>query len=63
MLARFGVGLTSSWNADFMVQRWEHIRRYMRGEGPPLANGDTLFKDTSLTSLWAALTFGQPLLG
>ncbi len=63
VVARFGVGLTSSWNADFMVQRWEHIRRYMRGEGPPLANGDTLFKDDSLTGLWAALTFGQPLLG
>jgi hypothetical protein len=63
VVARFGVGLSSSWNAEFMVQRWEHIRRYMRGEGPPLAPGDTLFTDDSTKHLWAALTFGQPLLG
>lgn len=63
VVGRFGVGMSYPWNPDPMVERWEHIRRFMRFEGPALAPGDAIFKDESTHELWAALTFGQPLLG
>jgi hypothetical protein len=62
--ARFGIGLTSSHDGgQAMVERWEHIRRFMNEDGPHLAPGDSLFLDESTHKLWAALTWGQPLLG
>jgi hypothetical protein len=64
VMARFGVGLTSSYDGgEAMVQRWEHIRRFMAEDGPHLAPGDSLFHDESTIKLWDAITWGQPLLG
>jgi hypothetical protein len=63
VVARFGAGMSSVWNANAMFQRWEHIRRYMREKGPALGVGDSLYKDESTFKLWPALTFLQPLLG
>jgi hypothetical protein len=64
VMARFGVGLTSSYDGgEAMVQRWEHIRRFMMEDGPHLAPGDSLFHDESTIKLWDAITWGQPLLG
>ena len=62
-IARFGVGISSAYESESMVQRWEHIRRFMNGTGPHLADGELLYRDESTTSLWGALTWGQPLLG
>lgn len=61
VVARFGVGMSYPWSADPMVERWEHLRRYMRNEGPPLAPGDALFHDSSLGGFWSSLLFLQPL--
>lgn len=63
VVARFGAGMSSVWAANAMFQRWEHIRRYMRDNGPALAPGDSLYKDESTFKLLPALTFLQPLLG
>jgi hypothetical protein len=64
VMSRFGVGLTSSYDGgEAMVQRWEHIRRFMMEDGPHLAPGDSLFHDESTIKLWDAITWGQPLLG
>jgi hypothetical protein len=64
VIARFGVGLTSAYDGgEAMVQRWEHIRRFMCEKGPHLAPGDRLYEDDSTGTLWGALTWGQPLLG
>lgn len=62
-VSRFGVGIVSVHEADYMLQRWEHIRRFMGENGPHLAAGDTPYLDETAESLWAAMTWGQPLLG
>lgn len=62
-VSRFGVGIVSVHESESMLQRWEHVRRFMGENGPHLAAGDELYFDESTTSLWAALTWGQPLLG
>lgn len=38
------LGVTGTWRDDTQVQLWEHIRRYMEEDGPPLNRGDTLRK-------------------
>lgn len=38
------LGVTGTWSDDTQVQLWEHIRRYMEEDGPPLNPGDTLRK-------------------
>ncbi|MGY0653107.1 DUF6708 domain-containing protein [Luteimonas sp. A537] len=38
------LGVTGTWRDATQVQLWEHIRRYMEEEGPPLNPGDTLRK-------------------
>ncbi|WP_251780654.1 DUF6708 domain-containing protein [Caldimonas mangrovi] len=64
VIARFGVGFTMGYDGGAtQMGRWEHIRRYMRGEGPALAYGDALYVDESMGNWWGALTFAQPLLG
>jgi hypothetical protein len=64
VVARVGVGYTDMYvGTEAAVQRFEHIRRYMQHQGPPLAPGDHLYEDQSKLSLWAALTWGQPLIG
>lgn len=63
VISRFGIGGSYPWSPDPMVERWEHVRRYMRNEGPALAPGDSLFHDASTHRFWAALWFGQPLIG
>lgn len=62
-VSRFGVGIVSVHESSYMVQRWEHIRRFMTEDGPHLAGGDELYLDESTESPWAAMTWGQPLLG
>ncbi|MGY0611401.1 DUF6708 domain-containing protein [Luteimonas sp. A501] len=38
------LGVTGTWRDATQVQLWEHVRRYMEEEGPPLNPGDTLRK-------------------
>jgi hypothetical protein len=64
VVARFGVGFTAGYDdGQTQVGRWEHIRRYMRGEGPALTPGDALYPDDSKEHWIGAFTSGQPLLG
>lgn len=64
VVARFGVGFTAGYDdGQTQVARWEHIRRYMRGEGPALTPGDELYPDDSEEHWIGAFTSGQPLLG
>lgn len=64
VIARFGVGFTAGYDSgQTQVARWEHIRRYMRGEGPALTPGDELYPDDSQEHWIGAFTSGQPLLG
>lgn len=64
VVARFGVGFTTGYDGgQTQVARWEHIRRYMRGEGPALTAGDELYLDDSQEHWTGAFTSGQPLLG
>ncbi len=64
VIARFGVGFTAGYDSGAtQVARWEHIRRYMRGEGPALTPGDALYPDDSQEHWIGAFTSGQPLLG
>ncbi len=63
VLARFGVGLSYPWAPEAILGLWEHLRRFMRNEGPHVADGDTLYADGNIESLWASLWFGQPLIG
>jgi hypothetical protein len=61
VIQRFGVGPTSAYgDIDSLVRRWEHIRRFMQGEGPVWVAGDAKFQDFSVT-FWDAATFMQPL--
>jgi hypothetical protein len=62
--ARVGVGYTDMYvGTEAAEQRFEHIRRYMQQDGPPLVPGDHLYENQSKLSLWAALTWNQPLIG
>lgn len=64
VVARFGVGFTMGYDGGAtQIARWEHIRRYMRNEGPALGPGDSLYVDPSREHWVGAFTFGQPLLG
>jgi len=45
-----------------LLDTWEHLRRYMQHEGPPLVEGDTLYQPSQI-SLWASLTIMQPFVG
>ena len=64
VIARFGVGFTAGYDAgQTQVARWEHIRRYMSGEGPALTLGDELYPDDSKEHWIGTFTSGQPLLG
>lgn len=61
VIQRFGVGPTSAYgDIDSLVRRWEHIRRFMQGEGPVWVEGDAKFQDFAV-SFWDAATFLQPL--
>lgn len=59
--ARFGVGLGNPWGTEPVLMLWEHLRRFMSGDGPHLAPGDKLYVDRTET-LWQGLGFMQPLL-
>lgn len=62
VIQRFAVGPTSAYgDIESMLQRWEHIRRFMRKEGPAWVPGDTPFEDFGVT-FWDGATFLQPLL-
>lgn len=63
VVGRFIIGLAYSWYPQPMLDRWEHVRLYMRNEGPPIRLGDHLFHDASTHRFWTAFWFGQPLLG
>jgi len=38
------LGSGGGWSDDYQVSLWEHIRRYMEEDGPPLQPGDKLRK-------------------
>lgn len=59
--ARFGVGLGNPWGTEPVLMLWEHLRRFMKGEGPHLAPGDKVYVARTET-LWQGLGFMQPLL-
>jgi hypothetical protein len=62
VVARVGVGPSVGYGQDeLLVQRWEHIRRYMQGEGPLWNEQDALYVPDEPT-LGAALRWGQPIL-
>jgi hypothetical protein len=62
VIARFGVGPTVGYGQhDMLIQRWEHIRRYMQSQGPLWQSGDVLYLFDEPT-LRAALVWGQPIL-
>lgn len=63
VVSRFGVGICSAYEYESLIERWEHVRRFMDEKGPHLGTGEALFKDETTTSLWGAITWGQPLLG
>lgn len=46
-----------------LIELWEHIRRFMRHEGPALAPGDSFFYERPYLRIGTALWFGQPLIG
>jgi hypothetical protein len=62
VIARFGVGPTVGYGQhDMLIERWEHIRRFMQSQGPLWQSGDVLYQLDEPT-LKAALIWGQPVL-
>jgi hypothetical protein len=62
VVARVGIGPSIAYGAnELLVERWEHIRRFMQGEGPAWQPDDALYQPDEPT-LGAALKWGQPVL-
>lgn len=63
VVQRFGVG-TSYGYADIQapVERWEHVRRFMRHEGPAWTVNDSLYEDWGV-KFWPSFWMFQPLFG
>ncbi len=60
---RTGVGTTTAYdNGLGCINRWEHIRRYMRGEGPGLRGWDRPW-GIDVPTFWRGFFFAQMLLG
>jgi hypothetical protein len=54
---------TSAMLIQPLIDAWEHLRCFMRHEGPLLAETDATTQEDSLNSLWGAITFLQPFFG
>lgn len=62
-IQRVGVGPSFAYGDTVgPVERWEYVRRAMRGEGPIWAKGEVRYQDFGV-SFSEALTLGQPLIG
>jgi hypothetical protein len=60
---RTAVGTTTAYdNGLGCINRWEHIRRYMRGEGPGLRGWDRPW-GIDVPTFWRGFFFAQMLLG
>ncbi len=64
VVGQFGVGTTvDAQSLQVLLDRWEHIRRFMECEGPLFAPGDGPVQAPFSRSLLGSLFWGQPLLG
>jgi hypothetical protein len=62
VVARVGIGPSIGYGQnELLVERWEHIRRFMQGEGPAWRPDDVLYEPDEPT-LGAALKWGLPVL-
>jgi hypothetical protein len=62
VVQRVGLGPSSAYgDIDSLVQRWEHVRRFMQEDGPLWAPGDARYVEDGDT-FWEGLTFLQPLM-
>jgi hypothetical protein len=60
---RASVGTTTAYDdGQGCVNRWEHIRRFMRHEGPGFRAGDRPWTNGAV-SFWRGFFYGQMLLG
>lgn len=63
VIYRTGVGTTTAYdNGLGCINRWEHIRRYMRGDGPGLRGWDRPW-GIDVPTFWRGFFFAQMLLG
>ncbi|MGY0611852.1 DUF6708 domain-containing protein [Luteimonas sp. A501] len=63
VLQRFGVGPSIGYgDLESPVERWEHIRRFMQGEGPAWTVYDRLYEDFGV-GFWESFWLFQPLFG
>jgi len=63
VVCRTAVGTTTAYdNGLGCIKRWEHIRRYMRGEGPGLRGWDRPW-GIDVPTFWRGFFFAQMLLG
>lgn len=61
VVQRFGVGPSFGYgDLESPVQRWEHIRRFMRHEGPAWTLMDSLYEDWGV-AFWPSFWVLQPL--
>ena len=64
LVGQFAVGTTTSaLNLQLLLDRWEHIRRFMEHEGPLFVAGDGPPMQPAQFSFANALLWGQPMLG
>lgn len=64
LVGEFPLGITASALAvQTLLDHWEHIRRYMEGEGPAFVQGEGPYRPPSTQTLLGALCFGQPFIG
>ncbi|RAM66264.1 hypothetical protein RB25_01070 [Herbaspirillum rubrisubalbicans] len=64
VVAQFEVGgSTNALAVQLLLDRWEHVRRFMEHEGPLFVQDDGPYVPPATQSLWGALCWGQPLIG
>ncbi len=63
VVGQFGIGTTvDAQSLQILLDRWEHVRRFMEHQGPLFLAGDAPSL-ASTKSFIGALFWGQPLLG
>jgi hypothetical protein len=63
VVQRFGVGPSFGYgDLQAPVERWEHVRRFMRHEGPAWTLNDSLYQDWGV-KFWPSFWLFQPLFG
>jgi hypothetical protein len=64
VMAQFEVGgSTNALAVQLLLDRWEHVRRFMEHEGPLFVQDDGPYVPPATQSLLGALCWGQPLIG